>query len=169
MRRLSLLALALISATVFAQTTYRWVDPATGKTMYTDTPPPGSAKKVNKTKGGDGVDGPQSFATRIAAENFPVTLYTSADCLAECKNARDLLNKRGTPFTEKMLQKPEDFAELKALVGDAFVPTLKIGKQTSKGFQPDSYNNLLDLAGYPTSAPYGSKPSGGISSEAPAK
>lgn len=160
MRRLAIFALALLSSVAVAQT-YRWVDPATGKTMITDTPPPGNVKQINRTKSTDDGDG-LSFATKKAAENFPVTLYTSADCVAECKQARDLLNKRGVPFSEKMLTKKEDFDELKALVGDAFVPSLKVGKQTVRGFQADGFNNLLDLAGYPSSAAYGAKPSGGL-------
>ncbi|HRE16931.1 MAG TPA: glutaredoxin family protein [Rhodocyclaceae bacterium] len=160
MRRLSLLALCLISTAVFAQT-YRWVDPATGKTMITDTPPPGKVKQVSKTSsGGEAGEAQQSVAVQRAVENFPVTLYTSTDCAAACKNARDLLNRRGVPFTEKVLQTQEDHAELKTLVGETFVPTLKVGKQFQKGYLADAYNNLLDLAGYPTTAPYGSKPSG---------
>jgi glutaredoxin len=160
MRRLSLFVLVFLSGVAVAQT-YRWVDPATGKTMITDTPPPGNVKQINRTKAPEEGDG-LSFATRKATENFPVTLYTSADCVAECKQARDLLNKRGVPFSERMLTKKEDFEELKTLVGDAFVPSLKVGKQTVRGFQAEGFNNLLDLAGYPTSAAYGSKPSGGL-------
>ena len=94
------------------------------------------------------------------AEAFPVTLYTSAECVADCKQARDLLNGRGIPFTEKMVQKQEDIDELKQLVGDAAVPTVKVGKQTFRGFDASAYGNLLDLAGYPKSAPYGAKASG---------
>jgi glutaredoxin len=98
----------------------------------------------------------------MAAENFPVTLYTSADCTKECKDARDLLNSRGVPFSERMVQKQEDLDELKQLVGDFFVPVIKVGKQSFRGFEAGAWNNLLDLAGYPKTAPYGSKPSGGL-------
>ncbi|MBK6355542.1 MAG: glutaredoxin family protein [Betaproteobacteria bacterium] len=80
-----------------------------------------------------------------------MTLYTSADCVLECKNARDLLTGRGVPFTEKMVQTPEEVAELKQLVGDLFLPSLKVGKQSFRGFEAGAYNNLLDLAGYPKS------------------
>jgi len=52
---------------------------------------------------------------------------------------------------------------LKKLVGDAFVPTLRVGKQSTRGFEAGAYNNLLDLAGYPKTALPGSKPSGGLS------
>jgi len=161
MRHLLVLCLALTSACTVAET-YRWVDPA-GRTVISDTPPPGRAHSVAKAGASNGNTDGLPFAVKQAVESFPVTLYTSADCVNECKQARDLLNARGVPFTEKMLQTPEDFDELKALVGDAFIPSLKVGKQSFRGFESGAYTNLLDLAGYPKTAPYGSKPAGGLS------
>ena len=74
---------------------------------------------------------------------------------------RDTLNKRGVPFTEKMVQKPEDFDELKKVTGgEVAVPFLTVGKQSFRGINVEAWNNLLDLAGYPKSAPYGSKAPG---------
>jgi len=160
MRPLFILCLALASTWASAET-YRWVDSA-GRVMISDTPPPSTAKGVAKLgESGENTDG-LPFALRKAKENFPVTLYTSADCTTDCQQARDTLNGRGIPFTEKMLQKAEDANELKQLVGDVFIPSLKVGKQSFRGFEAGAYNNLLDLAGYPKSAPYGSKPSGGL-------
>jgi glutaredoxin len=160
MRYLLILCLALSSTFASAQA-YRWVDPQ-GRTIISDTPPPGRARDVSKAGfGNENADG-LPYEVRRAVENFPVTLYTSADCASECKQARDFLNARGVPFTEKMLQKQEDVDELKKLIGDAFIPALKVGKQSFRGFEPAAYNNLLDLAGYPKSAAYGSKPSGGL-------
>lgn len=161
MRYLLLLCLALLSVGASAQA-YRWVD-SSGRTIISDTPPPGQAKTVKRV-GEAAPSGSEDlpFAVRKARENFPVTLFTAADCVSECKQARDMLNGRGIPFTEKMLQKAEDSAELKALVGDVFVPSLKVGKQSFRGFEAGAYNNLLDLAGYPKTAAYGSKPSGGL-------
>lgn len=150
MRYLLPLCLALAAAGVQADT-YRWTD-STGHTVISDTPPPGSAKAVAKLGGKPEASDGLSFATKRAMESFPVTLYTSADCVAECKNARDLLSGRGVPFTEKMVQKPDEAEELKQLVGDFFVPSLKVGKQNFRGFEAGAYNNLLDLAGYPKSA-----------------
>jgi glutaredoxin len=162
MNKLLVFCLLVASLSVQAQA-YRWVDPATGRTIISDSPPPPNAKSVNKTKDPTTNTEGRSFATLKAAEAFPVTLYSTADCINECKQARELLNKRGVPFSEKMLQKPEDYEEVKKLVGDAFIPSLKVGRQSVRGFEATSYNNLLDLAGYPTSAPVGSKPSGGLS------
>ena len=154
--------LCLIVLSLAAQAeAYRWVDPATGRTVISDTPPR-STKDIKKTSDATSNPEGQTFGVRKAVENFPITLYTTADCLAECKNARDLLNGRGAPFTEKMVQSAEDQEALKKLVGDLFIPSLKIGKQSLRGFEPTGYNNLLDLAGYPKNAPPGSKPSGGV-------
>jgi glutaredoxin len=160
MRRLLIVCLVLASAAVSAQT-YRYVDPQ-GRTVISDTPPPGRARDVSKAGAAPAQDGNLPYSVQMAAEKFPVTLYTSADCVKECKDGRDLLNSRGVPFAEKMLQKPDDVEELKKLVGDAVVPALKVGKQSFRGFETGAWNNLLDLAGYPKTAPYGSKPSGGL-------
>lgn len=142
--------LALICGLASAQT-YRWVDPATGRTMITDTPPPGSAKQVSRTTSAPpAADAQLPFATRQAAQNFPVTLYTGADC-APCQQARELLTKRGVPFTEKTMQSEADLAELMALTGGTGVPVLKVGRQTLKGFEAGNFNSALDLAGYPKS------------------
>jgi glutaredoxin len=138
------------------------VDPATGRSVISDTPPPTNAKGLVKVKEAEPAGGGQSFAVKRAAENFPVILYTAANCTSPCQQARDLLNGRGVPFEERMLQKPEDGDELKKLLGgDLFVPALKVGKQAVKGMEPEAYNNLLDLAGYPAKASAGSKASGG--------
>lgn len=156
------IAIGLLAVSLAASAeTYRWVD-AAGRVIISDSPPPGSARDVSKAKNLAPNPEGLTYSVRKAVESFPVTLYTSADCLTECKQARDLLNGRGVPFTEKMVQSSETLEELKLLVGDAFVPSAKIGRQSVRGFQASSYDNLLDLAGYPKTAPPGSKPSGGL-------
>lgn len=153
--RRALLAVLLLGFAAFAaaQTTYRWIDPRTGRVMVTDTPPPGDARAVSKIRDGGGGGSPEiPYATRLAARNFPVVLYTGPEC-EPCAKARELLGKRGIPFTEKSVQNENDAAELKALVGDAFVPSLKVGRQSLRGFDPEAYNNSLDLAGYPKPEP----------------
>ena len=158
-----LLVCFLLLASLPAQAeAYRWIDPATGRTMISDLPPPPHAKSVSKTK--DPTNNPEghSYALMKAAEAFPVTLYTTASCIEECKQARALLKGRGVPFKEQMLQKPEDFDEVKQLLGDTFIPSLKVGKQGIRGFEASSYNNLLDLAGYPTQTSISSKSGGSV-------
>ena len=60
-----------------------------------------------------------------------------------------------------MLKSEEETAELARILGsEATVPSLIVGQQNFKGFESNAWNNLLDLAGYPKSAPYGAKASG---------
>ena len=145
-----------------AQTTYRWVDKTTGQTVFSDQPPPPGVKSMAIKQGGNADDEPQlPYATRQAKEKFPVTLYTSANCVDPCKLARNFLNGRGIPFAEKMLNTEEDIAELsKRLGSEVSTPSITVGAQSFRGFEAGAWNNLLDLAGYPSSAPYGAKPSG---------
>lgn len=161
--RLVILSAALLTASLaIAQTTYRWVDKDTGQTIFSDQPPPPGAKHVVTITAGERIDEQQlPYATRQAAEKFPVTLYTAANCAEECKLARDMLNRRGIPFSEKMLKSDDEMAELsKKLGSEAAFPSLIVGQQIFKGIDSGAWNNLLDLAGYPKSAPYGAKPSG---------
>ena len=161
----ALLGAVLFSALAGAQATYRWVDPASGLTVFSDQPPPPGAKQVVKLGSGDAAGGePQvPYATRQAMEKFPVMLYTAATCVEMCQQARGLLNGRGVPFTEKILSTQEDSNELASkLKSEAGVPTLFVGQQPFKGYDIAAWNNLLDLAGYPKTAPYGSKPSGAL-------
>ena len=159
MRHLLMLCLLLAGSAAMAET-YKWSEG--GKTVISDSPPPGRAKAVSKMGSSAESNDNLPFAVKKAMEAFPVTLFTAPDCASDCKQARDLLNGRGVPFTEKVIQKPEDAEELKQLVGDLFVPSLKVGNQKFRGVEESAYNNLLDLAGYPKTAPYGSKPSGGL-------
>ena len=161
--RLALVGAALLTATAAgAQTTYRWVDQNTGQTVFSDqAPPPGARQVVKQTGEAPGDDAQLPYATRQAAEKFPVTLFTTANCVEACQQARSLLNARGTPFAEKMLKSDQEFAELARLLGgEAGVPSLQVGSQSLRGLADDAWNNLLDLAGFPKSAPYGARPSG---------
>ncbi len=160
--RFCILSAALLTASVaVAQTTYRWVDKS-GQTVFSDLPPPPDARQVvtrSREERGDEKNLP--YATRQAAEKYPVILYTSAHCLDACKQGRALLNGRGVPFSEKMMNSQEEIDALAKITGgEAAVPSLLVGTQSFKGFESSAWNNLLDLAGYPASAPYGSKPSG---------
>ena len=160
--RLAPFVAALLAATLAgAQTTYRWIDKASGKTVFSDQPPPPGASRVVKQAGAQPGDEPQlPYATRQAAAKFPVTLYTTASCAEACQQARDLLKARGVPFTEKQLKSEAEFAELTRLLGsEAGFPSLSVGRQSLRGLADDAWNELLDLAGYPKSARYGAQPS----------
>jgi glutaredoxin len=121
-----------------AQPLYRWTDEK-GRVHITDTPPPASARNVQRKSGaGNVAESQQGFEVSQAARTFPVTLYTAPACQEYCIAARALLNKRGVPFTE--VQVADD--------GDA-VPTLVVGRSVHRGYSPESYEALLDSARYP--------------------
>lgn len=133
---------------------YRWVD-AEGKVHYTDQPPPASAKEVEQkqlsVQQPDDVQLP--YASRVAAKNFPVTLYNSG-CGEACTKARDHLTRRGIPFSEKDAGTPDVQAEMKKRVGGVEVPVLAIGTSARlKGYETSAWDAALDEAGYPKSAP----------------
>lgn len=154
--RLSLLLSLLLACSAAHAQTYRWVDPA-GRTQISDTPPPGKQRAQISDAAATPADN-LPYAVRKAAEAFPVVLYTTPDCGDLCKQAREQLGRRGVPYTEKTVQTPETQAELKQLLGDLFVPAIKVGSQKARGFEAGLYDNLLDLAGYPKSAPYRAAP-----------
>lgn len=148
-RLLLVLGLA-VAGSALAQSTYRWTDPATGRTVFSDTPPPSGAKNVQQKRGDANSEPAQSFAAKRAANSQPVTLYTTAACQAECKDARAFLKQRNVPFTEKEVATQAALDEMKARFGGtAMVPSLAVGKEQTAGFQADNWNRLLDQAGYP--------------------
>lgn len=151
------LTLAALASAAGAQTLYKWVD-SQGRTHYTDTPPPASAKQKQEKKVGTAVpSAAMPYTLRQAVQTYPVTLYTT-DCGEACDNARQLLAKRGIPHTVKNAQLSDYQDELKKLVGAAEVPVLKVGSQTAKGFEASQWNILLDSAGYPREPAPGFRP-----------
>ncbi|MEF8734225.1 MAG: glutaredoxin family protein [Candidatus Accumulibacter meliphilus] len=159
--RFACIATALLAATAAsAQITYRWEDPRSGITVISDRPPPPGTRDVTVTEGPSIAAEQQQlpYALRQASEKFPVTLFTSANCGA-CEQARALLNGRGVPFSEKLLTSQEELTALgRQLGGDAVLPSISVGRQNAAGFAAPRWNELLDFAGYPVSAPYGFKP-----------
>jgi glutaredoxin len=154
LRFLVLAAALFASALAGAQTTYRWVD-ASGQTVFSDQPPPSGARQVVKLNSEVRGDEQQlSYATRQAAEKFPVALYTATNCSEMCTRARDFLKERAIPHAEKVITSEAEIAELSKILGSpASVPSLIVGRQNVKGFETGAWDNLLDLAGYPKSAP----------------
>lgn len=135
--------------------TYRWIDKS-GKMHYGDVPAAEAAqveqKKFAADPDADNADIP--YATRRARQNFPVTLYVASNCKEICQQARDLLNKRGIPFTEKNLVTQEEMNNFTKESGSDQSPTLAVGKTYLKGFEAGQWNSELDIAGYPKAAPY---------------
>jgi glutaredoxin len=134
-----------------AQQLYRWTDDQ-GRTHVTDTPPPPSAKGVQKPKSAVGAAAQPQMPYELAAaqRDFPVVLYTSPPCKAACDQARSALNQRGVPFKEVLVYDEESHEQLKKVAGGSEeVPVLTVGRSVQKGFSQESYDALLDSARYP--------------------
>ena len=148
--------LVLAIGSVQAGGLYRWVDKS-GNVHYGDEAPTTEGVKVEEKKisvpsAADNADLP--YETRRAQQNFPVTLYVASNCKEPCQQARDFLNKRSIPFTEKSLVTKEEIDSFRKQSGSDTSPTLSIGKNYLQGFQAGQWNSELDIAGYPKTAPY---------------
>lgn len=149
------LVLGLTTLTAGGQQIYRWTDEK-GRVHITDTPPPSSAKKIEKkgaatSRSGSGAAAatPTPYELAQAVKNFPVTLYTSPTCSEPCVHARSVLNQRGVPFKEVQVWDEQTNADLKQASGSNEVPTLVVGRSVHVGFQHSAYDALLDSARYP--------------------
>lgn len=145
-------AVLLGAACTAAAQMYRWTDD-TGRVHLTDTPPPSSAKGVQKKSlATSGATAPKSapvpYVVQLAAKSYPVTLYTAREC-EPCGEARNLLNSRGVPFREVLVVDEAQQAELKKVAGALAVPSVTVGSNLQKGFEESAYHSLLDIAGYP--------------------
>jgi glutaredoxin len=148
--RSSLLVWLLYAAGAHAQL-YKWVGPD-GKITYSDTPPPATAKQVERKNLQEGGISTANlpFELAEAVKNNPVTLYTTAKCAA-CDAGRRLLTGRGIPFREKTVTTNDDIAKLHEAGGESQLPFLVAGRSKQQGFEPGAWNSLLTAAGYPES------------------
>ncbi len=151
-----LIAAALMGTTAAAQ--YKYTGPD-GRVIYSDTPPPAAPKgakvpaveKKNIAASVQSSGGPPlPFALQQASRNFPVTLFAAADC-GGCDQGRAYLNKRGIPFSEKLVKSNQDIDEMKKLTGATAIPVLMVGSNKQAGFGEAEWGALLDTAGYPAS------------------
>jgi len=150
MRRLIFAVLLGATAAASAQM-YRWTDQS-GRVNITDTPPPPGAKNVQRKNlpgSASGESGATSYAHQEAAKRFPVTLYTSADCGALCREAKLLLDKRGVPYQETLVVSAADIEALKKAIGQTQVPSMLVGMTPQVGLEAEAWNAALDAAGYP--------------------
>jgi len=158
----------MLAATTCAQadSLYRWID-KDGKVYYGDRPDEDAVGAEQKKFGApvSAGDDDLSYTVRKAKQDFPVTLYLAPNCGDVCVQARSLLNKRGIPFTEKNLATKEDIDAFKAKTGVNYVPVLAVGKTVLTSFEAGRWNGELDVAGYPKTAPYGSRPAAPAASQ----
>ena len=156
------IALAVLAAPALADaqsSVYRGVD-KNGKVQYSDTPPPEDVKSLTqKRMGGGTVEVSQMpYATQIAMQKFPVTMYGASNCGDLCRQGRDLLVKRGIPYSERDVNNAPDAEAVKKLIGAIEVPVLLVGDSKVKGYEESAWNGALDSAGYPRTALPGQVP-----------
>lgn len=151
-RPLHLLALTstLLLCGAPAWALYKVVGP-NGEVTYTDRPPV-DAKKSQPIKApvsaGPSTDG-LPYELQQVVRRYPVTLYASSPC-APCDAGRQLLTRRGIPFSEKTVNTNVDLTAYRALTGSQQLPLLKIGNQQLSGFAESEWSEYLTAAGYPT-------------------
>jgi hypothetical protein len=150
-RWLVLLAAAVAAGAAAQQ--YRWTDEK-GKVHYTDTLPPASAKNVQKkVLTTNTFASPGRDAVPVAAlAQYPVTLYTHAQCTDACDLARSVLKKRKVPFNEVVMSAHDGPADIRARTAGRPIPVLRAGFLVEMTASEATYNRLLDRAGYPPSA-----------------
>ena len=156
----SVLKLALIASTALAlhsahaQTVYRIVG-ADGKVTFSDKPPVTRDDKTTATgRGGKALDigsAPLPYELCQVVGRFPVTLYTSTNCVP-CGSGRNLLTNRGIPFSERTVTTNEDVQALTRVSGENSLPFLTIGGQKIKGYSDSEWTQYLDAAGYPSTS-----------------
>jgi glutaredoxin len=153
------LGLAALFSGSWAQQTYRWVDKE-GHVHYTQQPPArDAAKSVQQKKigGGSVVESQIPFSLQQAIKNYPVTLYTSPSCKQGCPEARELLSKRGIPYSEVSVSDSQTNDLLIKATGDNKVPALTVGTLAQKGYQAEAMHSALDAAGYPRTPVFAGK------------
>jgi glutaredoxin len=164
------IAALVVAGGAFAQAqVYRYTD-ADGHTVYSDRPPSSDVKNLQTKKLGANFisTSEPGYAAALAAERFPVTLYTF-QCGEVCQNAETLLNKRGVPFTIVNVSEPDGQTRLQAVASEGVAPVLTVGdKQVAKGFNESRWQAMLDEAGYPkTPAPKRAAPTARVSEPPP--
>ena len=143
-----LFGLFLASGSAHGQNLYKWVDEQ-GNVFYQDQPPEGSGESV-EAYGEDAelVAEAQKDPRAVAAENYPVTLFSIPVCDA-CDLVRNMLKKASVPFTEKDVNdNPPVQDELMSLAGQLSVPALAVGEKVIYGYNSMAIEEELTGAGY---------------------
>lgn len=167
-KMLTLIAVLMIAGTANAAQLYRWVDDK-GRVEWRDTPPPATAKKVEKrTVGGSVIEtSTMPYSQQQAVKSFPVTLY-AGNCGDGCDKARAHLVRRGIPFTPKDPQ--HDVEGYRKLTnGGMQVPLLFVGRERLTGYEAGAWDRALDSAGYASQPLPGYTPPKPPAAPAPAK
>lgn len=144
------IAVLLATGQLQAQAVYRVVG-ADGRITYSDKPPAASDNAATTGASGKSANAGMAalpYELLQVVRKFPVTLYTSNNCVP-CDSGRALLSNRGIAFTEKSINTVEDSAALQRLSGEVSLPFLTIGGQQIKGYSDLEWTQFLNAAGYP--------------------
>jgi len=159
LRWLAILAPLLFAAAAHGQ--FKWVD-QDGRTGYGDKPPPG-ARHIESLGGVSRGTQPDQTAQlpyqlQRTIQDYPVTLYTTSAC-EFCDSGRALLKARAVPYAEFTVHTTDDVDALKKLSGGDRLPVFQVGSRLISGFNRSTWDDALDLAGYPRN---GSLPAGWV-------
>ena len=143
-------AAALLLASAAQAQVYRNVGP-NGEVTYSDKPPAASAQGNPGNASTNTPGAALPYQLNLSAQRYPVTLYTAGNC-AGCNAGRNLLVRRGIPFSEKTVESNEDIGALQRLAGSSEVPVITVGQQRVSGFSETEWTQYLDAAGYPKSS-----------------
>ena len=144
--------LGMLAGSAMAQ--YKWQG-ADGGIVYSDLPPPPGVRLLTDRNGQpprEAAAPTLPYALKSVADKYPVTVYSVPDC-PPCSTARQLLNDRGVPFAERSIASANDVDAFRALgFSEANFPGISVGSDRATGFEPATWNRLLDAAGYPKSS-----------------
>jgi glutaredoxin len=146
----AVVALAALIAAGPAWALYKVVEPD-GRVTYTDRAPrPVPEARVADFQPGHAAaaEPAMPFGLAQVAQKFPVTLYTTSDCIP-CDSARQLLQQRGVPFAEKRIATEADALALDQLGAGRLLPGLSVGARQLRGLDTARWTEQLDDAGYP--------------------
>ncbi len=154
MKSISIILACCLAVSVQAGELYRSID-AQGKVHYSDRPLAGTDDVEQLHLGQPPApDDAIPYETRRAMQYFPVTLYASAGCGSPCQLAREFLQQRGIPFSEKQVTTQEELDAFRQLSGGDSIPAATVGRSWLRGFLAPDWNKELDAADYPKNAPY---------------
>lgn len=142
------LAIALLTAAAVQAGVYKWTDES-GKTHYTDSPPPGrKAQEVKlQVKSLSGPAVVSKIQAPAAATRPRIKLFSAVWC-GYCKLAKSHLARRGIAFEELDVEQSATGRDEYRRLDGRGVPVILVGDQRMDGFDPAALDVMLKNAGY---------------------
>ena len=134
---------------------YKVVGPD-GQITFTDIPPSRPGREVERLGATPLLANPGQSASQVPADlqpiarKYPVVIYTTPQCPA-CEDGVQLLQKRGIPYTDKVISTAADITAYKKISqGSEKLPLLTVaGVQLPVGYNQAAWSQALTAAGYP--------------------